>query len=163
MLIVGIDIETTGFSTGICEFAAVAIDAVTGKHVFSCSSLVNPGPVQWNPVAMRVHGISQPMVRTSPSIAIVWSSFRRALLDTNRKFQCYAHNAAFERRHLGAALGTKFDLSLECSLKLSRAKVVASSHRLPVVCSELGIPFTETHRAEPDARAVALIVRKLLV
>lgn len=162
MILIGIDIETTGGSHEICEFAAVALDAASGKEVFAVASLVDPGTVTWNPYAMRVHGISPSMVRGKPGIREVWNNFKTKLAPYAGDARHFAHNAPFERTHLTNGLGRQFNISLECTIALSKTQLQAASYKLPDVCAMLGIPFRETHRAEPDARAAALIAAKLL-
>jgi DNA polymerase-3 subunit epsilon len=74
----------------------------------------------------------------------------------------FAHNAPFERSCLSRALGSKCDIEIECSLRLARATLDSRDHKLPTVCKALGIPFRETHRAGPDARAAAHVARVLV-
>lgn len=162
MILIGIDIETTGGSHEICEFAAVALDAASGKQIFAVASLVDPGPVTWNPYAMRVHGITASMVRGKPGIREVWNNFKTKLVPYASDARHFAHNASFERTHLANGLGRQFNISLECTIALSKTRFRAASYKLPDVCAMLGIPFRETHRAEPDAHAAALVAAKLL-
>lgn len=162
MILIGIDIETTGGRHDICEFAAVALDVASGKEIFAVASLVDPGPVTWNPYAMRIHGITPTMVRGKPGIREVWNNFKTKLTPYASDARHFAHNAPFERTHLANGLGRQFNISLECTIALSKTQFRATSYKLPDVCAMLGIPFRETHRAEPDARAAALVASKLL-
>ena len=162
MVIIGIDIETTGGTHDICEFAAVAIEAQTGKEIFKIASLIDPGLVDWNHFAMRVHGISPSMVRGKPGLLTVWNDFKTSLSRYAPTARCFAHSAPFERTHLGKGLGRQFNVSLECTIVLAKPQMALSSYKLPLVCAALGIPFREMHRAEPDARAAALVAQKLL-
>jgi DNA polymerase III subunit epsilon len=162
MIVVGIDIETTGGTHEICEFAAVALEAKSGREIFKVASLVDPGRVEWNPFAMRVHGITLSMVRGKPKIRDVWDDFRAHLVTHGAIARCFAHNASFERTHLQNSLGRSYSLSLECTLALSKTLLEADSYKLPLVCAMLDIPFKESHRAEPDARAAAKVAAKLL-
>lgn len=163
MILIGIDIETTGGTHEICEFAAVAVDAETGKEIFAIVSLIDPGPVAWNPYAMRVHGISPSMVRGKPGIREVWNTFKSKFTPYAAAARHFAHNASFERTHLTNGLGRQFTISLECTIALAKTRMQTASYKLPDVCLALGIPFRETHRAEADARAAALVAAKLLV
>ena len=162
MVIIGIDIETTGGKHEICEFAAVALEAKTGKEIFKIASLIDPGHVEWNHFAMRVHGISPSMVRGKPGLFEVWNNFKTALSKYTPTARCFAHSAPFECTHLGNGLGRQFNISLECTIALAKPRIALSSYKLPLVCAALGIPFRETHRAEPDARAAALVAQRLL-
>ena len=155
MVIIGIDIETTGGKHEICEFAAVALEAKTGKEIFKIASLIDPGHVEWNHFAMSVHGISPSMVRGKPGLFEVWNNFKTALSKYTPTARCFAHSAPFECTHLGNGLGRQFNISLECTIALAKPRIALSSYKLPLVCAALGIPFRETHRAEPDARAAA--------
>jgi len=162
VLIIGVDIETSSLATGICEFAAIGLDADSGREVLRVASLVNPGPVEWQSAAMQIHGITPAMVQRSPSLLEVWADFRTRCRREALNSRIFAHNAPFERRHLQRSLGPTFDVQIECTLALAKSRFESTSYRLPVVCSRLGIPFHETHRAEPDARASALVARTLL-
>ena len=162
MIIIGIDVETTGNENGICEFAAIAIDAVSCAELFVVSSLVDPGDVEWNPFAMRIHGITPAKVRGKPKILDVWKTFQSKLVPFAPHARLFAHNAQFDQRHLSATLRSRMYQTLECTLKLAKKRLDLKSNTLPLVCSALKIPFRETHRAEPDARAVSKIAQHLL-
>jgi NAD-dependent DNA ligase len=47
-------------------------------------------------------------------------------------------------------------------MALSKSKLQSNNYKLASVCAALKIPFSETHRAEPDARAAALIAARLI-
>jgi DNA polymerase III epsilon subunit-like protein len=65
--IVALDIEHTGYKAegGITEFAAIVFDK-TGE-IDRVNTLLNPGPVKFNPVAMRLSMISPRMMNSAPS------------------------------------------------------------------------------------------------
>ena len=169
MIIVGVDIETANLHGAVCEFGAVGLDVDTGRELFVLSSLVDPGDVDWDPFAMRVHGIRPHEVRGKPTIDAVWDRFVSELLyhaaKTDRPYRVFAHNASFERSQLTRALGGRMGVQFECTVHLARRGLRANppvNHRLPTVCRALGIPFFETHRAEADARAAAEVARRLV-
>jgi len=163
MIIVGIDVETATAQRDVCEFAAVGVELASGREVFEVSSLIDPGPVQWSGFAIGVHGIQPAMVRGKPRIGTVWDHFCRTIHAMRREARIFAHNAPFERSCLSRALGSKCDIEIECSLRLARANLDSPDHKLPTVCKALGIPFRESHRAGPDARAAAHVARTLIV
>jgi DNA polymerase-3 subunit epsilon len=169
MIIIGVDIETANLHGAICEFSAVGLDLDTGAELFVVTSLVDPGDVDWDPFAMRVHGIHPREVRGKPAIHAVWDLFLTELeyqdAKTGRPRRIFAHNASFERSQLTRALGDRMQVEFECTVRMARRglrEFVPRNHKLPTVCEVLGIPFRETHRAEADARAAAEIARRLV-
>ena len=162
MIIVGIDVETTSAQRDVCEFGAVGVDLATGREVFELVSLIDPGPVEWSGFAIGVHGIRPHMVRGKPRISAVWEQFRRTVASAGMQARVFAHNAPFERSCLSRALGSKWGIELECSLRMARQSLVSPDYKLPTVCRMLGVPFRETHRAGPDARAAAHVARALV-
>jgi DNA polymerase-3 subunit epsilon len=170
MIIIGVDIETANLHGAICEFSAVGLDLDTGAELFVVTSLVDPGDVDWDPFAMRVHGIHPREVRGKPAIHAVWDRFLTELeyqaAKTGRPRRVFAHNASFERSQLTRALGDRMQVEFECTVRMARRglrEFAPRNHKLPTVCEVMGIPFRETHRAEADARAAAEIARRLVV
>ena len=169
MIIIGVDIETANLHGAICEFSAVGLDLDTGAELFVVTSLVDPGDVDWDPFAMRVHGIHPREVRGKPAIHAVWDRFLSELeyqaAKTGRPRRVFAHNASFERSQLTRALGDRMQVEFECTVRMARRglrEFAPRNHKLPTVCEVMGIPFRETHRAEADARAAAEIARRLV-
>lgn len=163
MTIVAIDVETVNPQGAICEFAAVAIDCKSGRDLFTVSSLVDPGQVDWIEMTTRIHGIQRHQVDGKPLIADVWKEFTSKLTSVKGP-RLFAHGGT-ERSCLGKALGEKFSqfTTIECTLALAKKSLTLPSYKLSNVCKALGIPFDETHRATPDATATALVARHLLL
>lgn len=166
MIIIGVDIETANLDGAICEFTAVGLDLDTGAELFVVTSLVDPGDVDWDPFAMRVHDIHPRDVRGKPAIDAVWDRFLTELdyqaAKTGRPRRVFAHNASFERSQLTRALGDRMQVEFECTVRMARRglrEFAPRNHKLPTVCEVMGISFRETHRAEADARAAAEIAR----
>ena len=159
---IGLDVETTNARGGICELAAVAIGA-DGAELGAFERLVQPGNDGWDPRVCAVHGITQSDVMGSPVLSALWFDFIQWLRRWPEGTQVWAHNAAFEHRVLMADVGPDpLEFELVCSLKLARRRVPSlPSHRLSVVCAALGVPLIDAHRAGPDARAAAHVVRLL--
>ena len=163
MTIVAIDVETVNPQGAICEFAAVAIDCMSGKVLFTVSSLVDPGQVDWIEMTTRIHGIQRHQVDGKQLIADVWKEFTSKLTSVKGP-RLFAHGGT-ERSCLGKALGEKFrqfTTTIECTLALAKSSLQLPSYKLSTVCKALGIPFDETHRATPDATATAHVARHLL-
>lgn len=164
MTIVAIDVETVNPQGAICEFAAVAIDCMSDKVLFTVSSLVDPGQVDWIEMTTRIHGIQRHQVDGKPLIADVWKEFTSKLTSVKEP-RLFAHGGT-ERSCLEKALGEKFrqfTIKIECTLALAKSSLQLPSYKLSTVCKALGIPFDETHRATPDATATAHVARHLLL
>ena len=163
MTIVAIDVETVNPQGAICEFAAVAIDCMSGNVLFTVSSLIDPGQVDWIEMTTRIHGIQRNQVDGKPLIADVWKEFTSKLTSVKGP-RLFAHGGT-ERSCLGKALGEKFSqfTTIECTLALAKKSLTLPSYKLSNVCKALGIPFDETHRATPDATATAHVARHLLL
>ncbi len=160
--VVAIDVETVNPSGAICEFAAVAIDLASGRNLVSVTSLIDPGDVEWNEITTSVHGLLQSNVRGAPALDVVWNSFleRYSQLEAAKLF---AHNADMDRSWLAAGLCRPLEHEIHCTIALAKRTLPMPRYTLPAVCAVLGIPFEETHRAEPDAEATAEVARRLLL
>jgi len=161
-IVIGIDLETANPQGAICEFAAVGLDLKTGSTVLSCVTLIDPGPVDWHFMNMAIHGIRVADVRGKPSIRSVWKTFS-AELSRRADHALFAHNASFERRILAGHIPSTAKIEIQCTIRLAKSALSLPNYRLPTVCAALKIPFRETHRAEPDARAAANVARRLIL
>jgi DNA polymerase-3 subunit epsilon len=157
-----IDIETTGgsYKTGkITEIAILQFNGfeVTNKFV----TLINPEiPIPW--FVKNLTGIDDKMVASAPKFGEVAAKI--AEFTQNRIF--VAHNIGFDYNFVKQEfqyLGHDFERKKICTVKLSR-KVVPDlpSYSLGKLCDSLQIEVFDRHRAEGDAQATALLMRKLL-
>jgi len=157
-----VDIETTGgsYKTGkITEIAILQFNGyeVTDKFV----TLINPQiPIPW--FVKNLTGIDDKMVAKAPLFSEVASKI--AEYTENRIF--VAHNIGFDFNFVKQEfqyLGHEFDRKKICTVKLSR-KIVPDlpSYSLGKLCQSLEIDVFDRHRAEGDAQATALLMRKLL-
>ena len=148
------DCETTGFSyqDRIIEIAAITLDGRSWEQIDEYETLINPGR-DTGPV--HVHGITSSMVANAP----VFSEIAAALAKRFHGAILIAHNISFDTRMLRCEfkrLGIGFDAGFGlCTLQ-------ASGERLPVACSQYGIPLHDEHRALADARATAALAREVL-
>jgi DNA polymerase-3 subunit epsilon len=157
-----VDIETTGgsYKTGkITEIAILHFNGyeVTNKFV----TLINPEiPIPW--FVKNLTGIDDKMVSTAPKFSEVAAKI--AEFTENRIF--VAHNISFDYNFVKQEfqyLGHEFERKKICTVKLSR-KVIPDlpSYSLGKLCASLQIEVFDRHRAEGDAQATALLMRKLL-
>ena len=157
-----LDTETTGLDPArdrVIEVGAVRLDASL-REVDRFSSLIQTDvPV---PLAVaRMTGIGAPELREAPPFAKVYAALRAFA----RGALLVGHNAAFDRGHLEAAarrasrppLANAWFDTLEAALLLLPEH---DRHSLPLLSSALGLAAT-SHRALPDARATAALLRLL--
>lgn len=145
-----IDVETTGLSprsARVCEVAAVSFRGA--QRVGTLSELVNPGaPIP--PEVSRIHGITDAMVRNSPSFGGV----APRLLDRLESSVLVAHNAEFDLGFLREELsrvGMRLpDLPVVDTLAIAKRNWKFQSNRLGSIAAELNISNEGWHRALAD-------------
>ncbi len=167
---VAIDTETTGRDSTtdrVVELAAVVFR--DGVVVARQGWLIQPGiPIPAEVTA--IHGISDDDVRESPRFEQVLPEFL-AMLEGNLPL---AYNADFDRRFIMAEIDRVVSPLLEeppslrksvewldpliWARELQRAE---KSKALGDVCTRLGIPLTQAHRATDDAEAAGQVLLKL--
>ena len=160
-----VDVETTGGAQirghRITEVAIVRLDA-NGKKTHEYSTLVNPGRSIPYPIT-KLTSISDEMVRAAPFFEDVAHEVRSLL--EGRVF--VAHNAAFDWGFLHGELVRTTGKPLLgrrlCTVRLAR-KVVPEVRRrsLDALSYFFNVHNEARHRAYGDARATALIFRRLL-
>jgi DNA polymerase III epsilon subunit family exonuclease len=160
-----VDVETTGGGQTrghrITEIAIVRVDA-NGRKTHEFSTLINPGRAI--PTAItQITNIDYDMVRVAPRFEDVAHQVR-ALLE-GRVF--VAHNAAFDWSFIHGELVRTTGKPLLgrrlCTVRLAR-KVVPEVRRrsLDALSYFFDVHNEARHRAYGDARATALILRRLL-
>lgn len=145
-----IDVETTGLSprsARVCEVAAISFRGT--ERVATLAELVNPGlPIP--PEVSRIHGITDEMVRNSPSFGAVAPGLLAALEGS----VIVAHNAEFDLGFLNMEferVGLRFpDLPVLDTLALARRNWKFQSNRLGNIAKELNISSEGWHRALSD-------------
>jgi DNA polymerase-3 subunit epsilon len=157
-----VDIETTGGhadSNGITEVAIYVFDGTKIVHEFS--SLVNPG-VPIPPFLESYTGITNEMVSTAPFFKEIAGEVFELLKDNI----FVAHNVNFDYsflHHQLASHGFNLDTQKLCTVRLSR-KVFPGykSYSLGNICTALGIPIANRHRAAGDAYATVKLFAAIL-
>jgi DNA polymerase III epsilon subunit family exonuclease len=160
-----VDVETTGGAHirghRITEISIVRVDA-NGKQLHEYSTLINPGRTIPSEITRLTH-IDGGMVRLAPRFEDVAQDIRSLI--ENRIF--VAHNAAFDWGFIHGELvrvtGRPLLGNRLCTVRLAR-KVVPEVRRrsLDALSYFFNVHNEARHRAYGDARATALIFRRLL-
>ncbi|KAF0127385.1 MAG: DNA polymerase III subunit epsilon [Elusimicrobia bacterium] len=145
-----LDVETTGLSprsARVCEVAAVSFRGA--ERLGTLAELVNPGgPIP--PACSAIHGITDEMVRDSPSFGAVAPRLLAMLENT----VIVGHNADFDIRFLRAEferVGLKFPgLPVVDTLAIARKNWKFQSNSLGSIAAELSISSEGWHRALTD-------------
>lgn len=156
---VAVDVETANSQRGsVCAVGVAEVE--NGQIVRTQNWLCRPPAIldSFDGTNTSIRGIRSADVTDQPS----FEECLARLVDTVGGRPVMAHNAAFD---IGAirqgcdAAGLEWpELTYGCSMVLSRRILSLISYRLPIVCSELGIPLTDHHHAGADAAAAARVV-----
>ncbi|MBQ3864971.1 MAG: PolC-type DNA polymerase III [Clostridia bacterium] len=157
-----LDVETTGLdmqADEITEIAAVKYRG--GEEIETFTTLVNPG-IPIPETVVKLTGITDEMVLSQPKITEVMPAFA----DFMEGSVLCAHNASFDYAFISRAaqrVGKEIPVRVVDTLALSRALLPhMKSHRLNLVCKELGVILERHHRALSDTRATGEMFLKLL-
>ena len=152
---VAIDFETADY--GADSACAVGLVRVEGFKVVARESVLIRPPRRHIHFTY-IHGITWEMVEAEPVFAEVWP--RLVPMLAGAAFLA-AHNAAFDRRVLGAccaAAGLAVpELEFQCTVRVARRKWGLRPNDLASVCRRLGIGLIH-HDAGSDAEACARIL-----
>jgi DNA polymerase-3 subunit epsilon len=161
------DTETTGLDPTlgdrIIEIAAIELfnDLPTGRHFHTLLDPERDVPSE----VVRVHGITQEMLRGKPRFADIAD----ALLEFFGDSKLVAHNAAFDFAFLDAELARIGRAPLERArmvdtLQLAKAKFPGLPNNLDALCRRFGIDLSErtTHNALLDCRLLAKVYVELI-
>lgn len=157
-----LDIETTGGKyneEGITEIAIYRFDG--DKIVDQFASLVNPErPIQ--PFVINLTGINNDMLRQAPKFYEV----AKRIIEITDGCIMVAHNALFDNRILTTEfdrLGYPYEKETLCTVELAKRLIPdMPSYSLGKLVRALGIPLTDRHRAQGDARATVALFKLLL-
>jgi DNA polymerase-3 subunit epsilon len=157
-----LDIETTGGKydeEGITEIAIYRFDGHKIQDQFF--SLVNPER-RIQPFVSNLTGINNEMLRNAPKFYEV----AKRIIEITNDCIVVAHNAQFDNRILTTEferLGYTFEKDMLCTVELSKKLIPGlPSYSLGKLARSLGIPISDRHRAQGDARATTLLFRILL-
>jgi DNA polymerase-3 subunit epsilon len=157
-----LDIETTGGKyneEGITEIAIYRFDG--HEIVDQFASLVNPErPIQ--PFVVNLTGINNDMLRQAPKFYEV----AKRIIEITDGCVMVAHNALFDNRILTTEfdrLGYPFERETLCTVELAKKLIPdMPSYSLGKLVRSLGIPLSDRHRAQGDAKATVALFKMLL-
>ena len=157
-----LDIETTGGKyneEGITEIAIYKFDG--HQIVDQFSSLVNPER-SIQPFVVNLTGINNKMLIHAPKFYEV----AKRIIEITEGCTIVAHNAQFDNRILRTEfdrLGYNFEKPTLCTVDLAKKLIPGlPSYSLGKLVRSLGIPITDRHRAQGDAKATVTLFKILL-
>ena len=157
-----LDIETTGGKydeEGITEIAIYRHDGEIVTDQFS--SLVNP-QIEIQPFVQKLTGISGKMLQNAPK----FYEIAKRVVQITEDCVIVAHNAAFDYRILQTEfrrLGFTFERKSLCTVSLSQILLPDQpAYSLGKLVRNLGIPFSDQHRAQGDAKVTVKLFELLL-
>ena len=157
-----VDIETTGNGIKGNRITEIAIFKYDGHElVDEFTSLVNP-ECEIPYFITGLTGIDNDMVRNAPLLQDVAGK----ILEITRDAIFVAHSVNFDYNVIKNELkgiGLEFSRKKLCTVRLSRKLLPGyNSYSLGKLCSSIGIPLTDRHRARGDAHATMLLFHRLL-
>ncbi len=157
-----VDIETTGNGIKGNRITEISIFKYDGhEKVDEFTSLVNP-ECEISYFITGLTGIDNAMVRNAPKLGEIASK----ILEITADSIFVAHSVNFDYNVIKNELlgiGKVFSRKKLCTVRLSRKLLPGyNSYSLGKLCSAIGIPLTDRHRARGDAHATMLLFHKLL-
>ena len=157
-----LDIETTGGKYNEEGITEIAIYKFDGHQIIDqFCSLVNPER-NIQPFVINLTGINNQMLRNAPKFHEV----AKRIIEITDNCTIVAHNAQFDNRILSTEfdrLGYPFEKNMLCTVELSKKLIPdLPSYSLGKLVRSLGIPITDRHRAQGDAKATVELFKLLL-
>lgn len=156
-----VDIETSGRGIGNNRITEICIVRTDGDRIMDkFVSLVNPQCRIPNNIT-ALTGIDDPLVRDAP----LFEEIAAKIVRITEGAVFVAHNVSFDYGIVQKEfrnLGYKFRRKKLCTVALCRKLMPGQrSYSLGKLCSGLGIPLVNRHRAEGDTDATVILFRKL--
>jgi DNA polymerase-3 subunit epsilon len=158
--IVAFDTETSGpyaIESEVIELGAVKW--YEGKIVDKFSTLLKPS-TELSPANIRIHGITNEMVKNAPKMNEKIVAFCDFINDS----VLVAHHAPFDLGFIAIDIesnGLRFPNTVNlCSSLISRALLHTTNHKLQTLIKELNLVGGEAHRAFDDAYACLQVLFK---
>lgn len=155
MRLVGVDFETANSKRD--SACSIGLAVVDGGKIDVHHHLIRPPVMRFDPVCVKIHGITPAMVRNAPTFEELYPDIKPML----EHGPLWAHNSSFERsvfKALGETYKMDLPMEIDCTVKLSKRMFPElERHRLDIVCEHLGLKMKH-HDAGEDAWASAQIV-----
>jgi len=149
-----LDIETTGlspFADEICEICAVKTKNFVVQEIFH--TLVKPKN-KIPPEVIKVHGITDNMVKDAPEIEDVLPKLVEFIKDDTLVIHNVDFDLSFINYYLKKLSLPQISVSQTIdTLKIAKTYFPLSSHSLSALCNDLFLKVKPTHRALDDALA----------
>jgi DNA polymerase-3 subunit epsilon len=157
-----VDIETTGNGIKGNRITEISIFKYDGHEVVDeYTTLVNP-ECEIPFFITGLTGIDNDMVRNAPKLEDIVPK----ILEITSDAVFVAHSVNFDYNVIKnelQLLGLEFSRKKLCTVRLSRKLLPGyHSYSLGKLCSAMGIPLSNRHRARGDAHATMLLFQKLL-
>ena len=157
-----VDIETTGNGIKGNRITEISIFKTDGYEVIDeFTSLVNP-ECEIPYFITGLTGIDNDMVRNAPKL----DEIAHKILEITADTIFVAHSVNFDYNVIKnefQQIGLDFVRKKLCTVRLSRKLIPGyNSYSLGKLCSAIGIPLKDRHRARGDAHATMLLFHKLL-
>lgn len=151
------DLETTGTSPKYDEIIEIgAVKVENGMIIDSFHTMVKPRK-QISKISTQITGITQDMVENAPYIEEVWPKFKEFIKGT----VLVAHNADFDYSFINAI--EEINMTYLDTLRLSRTVMNnRKRHGLASLAKTFKLGDFNHHRADEDAKVLAMIFMKLL-
>ncbi len=157
-----VDVETTGGSYQNARLTEIAIYLFNGEHIVKeFATLINPErPIPY--MITKLTGITDDMVADAPR----FFEIARVIVEMTEGAVFVGHNVAFDYNFIRQefkSLGYNYKRPTLCTVKMSR-KILPGydSYSLGNLCSAIGIPINNRHRAAGDALATAYLLKRLI-
>jgi DNA polymerase III subunit epsilon len=157
-----LDLETTGTNPAFHEIVEAGIIRFTREGTRDMyESLVNPG-TKIPPETIGIHGITDEMVRDSPSIGDILGDIAEFIRGSLLVIHCPEFDISFLREAFRKNDMPVPEMIAADTVRLSRrAYPGLPNYRLDTVCNHLRCEIMH-HRASPDARGCMLIFSDIL-
>ncbi|MCO6564831.1 MAG: exonuclease [Apibacter sp.] len=157
-----LDVETTGGKFNEESIIEIAVYRFNGEKITDTFiSLINPER-DIHFYVQKLTGITKKMVKTAPK----FYELAKRLVEITDNAVLVGHNVTFDYRIIRSEflrLGFDFQRPTLDTITLSRTIIPGmASYSLGKLCSSLGIPVSERHRAHGDAWATVKLFQLLL-
>ena len=157
-----VDIETAGKGIRNNRITEICIVRMNEEKILDkFVSLVNP-QVRIPNFITGLTGIDDDMVRTAP----LFEEIAAKIIEMTENAIFVAHNVTFDYTVLRSEfrfLGYNFNRQKLCTVRLAKKLMPGKlSYSLGRLCSTLGIPLVDRHRAEGDTDATVILFQRLM-